>query len=253
MNFNDKTILITGASSGIGAELVRKLSKYSCELAILARRMDKLEEIAGELKNSNAQIYPLKCDVTDKQEVKDCYKNIKSKFGKVDLTILNSGVSERQKIYELDYEYARQSFEVNLFGIVNWVEEILPDLMERRSGVIAGVSSLADNRGFSGSGFYSASKAAATIFLEGLRVELKPFGIKVITIKPGFVKTPMTDKNEFKMPFLMNADKAAGIILKKLEKEKEVIQFPLPTVIGSKLIGMFPSKFYSILAEKAGI
>lgn len=253
MEFNDKTIIITGASGGIGTELVKQLSEYKCKLAILARREEKLKQIASDNSNSSAEILPIKCDVTNKEAIKSAYQKIKSNFGAVDLAILNSGISERKRIYEIDHEYARYSFEVNLFGIVNWVEELLPDFMERREGFIAGVSSLADNRGFSGSGFYSASKAAASIYLEGLRVELIPFGIKVATIKPGFVKTPMTDKNEFKMPLIMNADKAAKIILKKLRKEKPVIQFPLPTVIGAKLIGLLPARVYSYLSRKAGL
>ncbi len=97
--------------------------------------------------------------------------------------------------------------------------------------------------------FYCASKAAASIYLEGLRVELKKYGIKVITVKPGFVKTPMTDVNEFKMPFLMPADKAAKIILKGIKKEKRIIQFPFPTVIASKLIGLMPNFLYDYLIQ----
>ena len=125
--------------------------------------------------------------------------------------------------------------------------------MNNKNGIIVGVSSLADHRGFSGSGFYCASKSAASIYLEGLRVELKPYNIKVITVKPGFVKTPMTDQNKFKMPLLMPAEKAADIIIAGIEKEKRIIQFPLPMVLLTRLVGLIPGGLYEWLASKAKV
>jgi short-subunit dehydrogenase len=116
--------------------------------------------------------------------------------------------------------------------------------------MLVGVSSLAESRGYPRSGFYNASKAAATLLLESLRVELKPFNVKVLIVKPGFVRTPMTDKNEFQMPFLMNVDKAAKIILEGIKKEKKIIQFPLPIVIGSKLARLMPDWLFDILMSK---
>ena len=103
---------------------------------------------------------------------------------------------------------------------------------------------------FRKSGFYNASKAAATILLESLRIELKPFNVKVITVKPGFVRTPMTDKNEFHMPFMMNVDKAAKIILEGIKKEKLVIEFPLPIVLATKLMNILPNFLFDRLAGK---
>jgi short-subunit dehydrogenase len=116
--------------------------------------------------------------------------------------------------------------------------------------MIVGVSSMADSRGFPKSGFYNASKAAATLLLESLRIELKPFNIKVLTVKPGFVRTPMTDKNEFHMPFLMDVDKAAKIIIDGIKKEKRIIQFPVPTMIGSKIIKFMPDQLFDFLMSK---
>ena len=120
--------------------------------------------------------------------------------------------------------------------------------MKREQGIIAPVSSLADNRGYSGSGFYCASKAALSIFTEGLSIDLKKHGIKVITIKPGFVKTPMTDKNKYKMPFMISAEKSADYIISGIEKEKAIIQFPIPTVLGAKIIGLLPNWIYRLIA-----
>jgi len=246
MEFTGLTILLTGASSGIGKALAEKLSNEKCKLILCARRLDILEKFKEE-QNHSAEIFSLKCDVSNKEEVENTYKKIKNDIGDIDLAILNAGVGYRMNIENFNSEYARETFGVNFFGLVYWIENLIPDFLKRGNGIIAGVSSLADNRGYSKSSFYCASKAAATIFLEGLRVELKPYGIKVITIKPGFVKTPMTDKNEFKMPFLMSSEKAADIILSGIKKEKRIIQFPLPTVISSRLIGGMPSGLYEFL------
>ncbi|MCX7797215.1 MAG: SDR family NAD(P)-dependent oxidoreductase [Melioribacter sp.] len=244
MEFTNKNILITGASSGIGRALAENLSKENCNLLLCSRRIELLKELKS---NSTAKIYLYKCNVRNKEEVSNVYKSIKNDVGEIDLAILNAGVGHRIKIENFNSNYAEETFGVNVLGLIYFVECLLPDFIRRKSGIIAGVSSLADNRGYSGSGFYCASKAAATIFLEGLRTELKPYGITVITIKPGFVKTPMTDKNEFKMPFLMSAQKAAQIILNGIKKEKRIIQFPFPTVISSRIIGCLPTALYDFL------
>jgi short-subunit dehydrogenase len=116
--------------------------------------------------------------------------------------------------------------------------------------MIVGVSSLADSRGWQGSGFYCASKAAVSILLENLRAELKPFNVKVITVKPGFVDTPMTEKNKFPMPFLMSAKKAAKIIIDGIKKEKRIIQFPLPTALSAKVMRIVPDFLFEYISRK---
>jgi short-subunit dehydrogenase len=251
MNFNNKTILITGASTGIGKEIAVKLSKINCNLILIARRIELLNDLVEELSpNSKAEFLTLKCDVSKKDEVKETYKKSIDKFRRIDITILNAGFGENMKVDEYNSELAELTFGANVFGIVFWVEQLLPNFLKRKEGIIVGISSLADNRGFSGSGFYCASKAAASIYLEGLRVELTEYNIKVITVKPGFVKTPMTDKNDFEMPLLMQADKAAKIILNGIEQEKRIIQFPFPIVFVTKLVGLLPGWFYEFLAKR---
>ncbi len=243
MTFEHKTILITGASSGIGRALAENLSLKNCNLVLCSRNIESLG-LSGK------KILKFKCDVTKKEEVNAAYNAAVEKFGKIDVALLNSGVGHRMTVENYNSQLAEETFSVNLLGMVYWIEKLLPGFLQRREGIIVGVSSLADNRGYSGSGFYCASKAAATIMLEGLRVELKPYGIKVITVKPGFVKTSMTDKNEFNMPFLMTPDKAAKIIIKGIEKGKRIIQFPFPTVLMSKIVGILPSSIYEFLATK---
>ncbi|MFA5803076.1 MAG: SDR family NAD(P)-dependent oxidoreductase [Melioribacteraceae bacterium] len=250
MNFTNTVILITGASTGIGKAIAQKLMNENCRLVLLSRRTELIEKYLHQSQITSNRPLILKCDVTNKDEVASAYKQIKEKFGKVDIAILNSGVGHRVTVENYDSCFAEETFGTNIFGIVYWVEQLLPDFVKRKDGIIAGVSSLVDNRGYSGSGFYCASKAAATIYLEGLRVELKPYGIKVITIRPGFVKTPMTDKNEFKMPMLMSVEKAAGIIIDGIKKERRIIQFPWQMVLISRLVGLLPGRLYEWLEGK---
>lgn len=250
MDFKNKTVLLTGASSGIGYSLSKLLPKENCSIALLSRRVEILDELVSEIRSAGAKVIGYKCDVGEIEEVKKTFDKIKLDFGKVDVAILNAGTSSRADVKNYSAATAHEIFKANTLGIVNCVEQLLPDFIQKRDGMIVGVSSLAESRGFPRSGFYNASKAAASLLLESLRVELKPFNVKVIIVKPGFVGTPMTDKNEFHMPFLMDVDKAAKIIINGIKKEKKIIQFPLPTVIGSKVIKYMPDFLFDYLMSK---
>lgn len=250
MDFENKTILLTGASTGIGKEVAVALSKINCNLVLVARRVEVINEYLLNLSPKPvADILTLKCDVSDKDEVSSTFNKVIEKFRSIDIAILNAGFGENMKVTNYKSELAETIFGANVFGIIYWIEQLLPEFLKHRDGMIVGISSLADNRGFSGSGFYCASKAAASIYLEGLRVELKPYNVKVITVKPGFVKTPMTDKNNFEMPFIMEAKKAAKIILSGIKKEKRIIQFPFLTVLGSKVISILPEWIFEKLGK----
>ncbi len=249
MNLKNKVILITGASSGIGEAVAKKFAEEGALLALTARRKDIIDRIAQQLE-VKTRVASYKCDVTNTEEVRNVYRQIKIDFGKIDIAFLNSGVSFRSSVKEFSSEKAKQTFDTNVLGLINFVEVILPDFMSERNGVIVGVSSLADSRGFPKSGFYCASKAAASIFLESLRIELKPYNVKVITVRPGFVKTPMTDKNEFFMPFLMEPEKAAEIIVNGIKKEKRIIQFPLPISLAVRILRIIPDSLFEYLAGR---
>ena len=241
--------MLTGASSGIGYALAKKLAKEKCNLALASRRIEILEDLAGELRKFGKDIIVVKCDVRKKDDVKKTILDIKNHFGKIDIAIFNSGISYRGAVGGNEDKY-EQIIKVNLLGLIYCVEEVLKDFKKNKEGIIAGVSSLADSRGYPLSSYYSASKAGASKYLESLRVELRPHKIKVLTIKPGFVRTPMTDKNEFYMPFLMDVDKAADIIIKGIKKEKKIIQFPFPIVLGSKILKIIPNSLYDFLMSK---
>jgi short-subunit dehydrogenase len=250
MDFNDKVILITGASTGIGKEMAKLLAEENCSLALIARRGELLDELAGQIKTSNPNIKSYVCDVAKPAEVENIFIEVREHFNKIDIAILNAGIGSKSSAEDYSYENAKNTFDVNVLGIVNCVENLLPDFIKHKAGMIVGVSSLADSRGWQGSGFYCASKAAATMLLENLRVELQPFNVKVLTVKPGFVETPMTAKNKFPMPFLMSAEKAAKIIIDGIKKEKRIIQFPLPTVLGAKFMRIVPEFLFDYFSSK---
>jgi len=247
LNLENKNILITGASSGIGYELTKQFAGEGCNLILLARRKEILDSLAHKIKTDKNIIITYQCDIRNKSEVKNVFGDIRKKNEHIDIAILNSGVGLKSSVQDFKSDIADETFQVNVLGMIYCIEELLKDFLPRKSGMIVGVSSIADVRGFPTNGFYSASKAAASTLLESIRVELRQHNIKVINVRPGFVSTPMISKNKFKMPFLMDAAKAAGIIIAGIKKEKKMIQFPLGTVIGGKLIKLLPNSIFDFI------
>ncbi len=250
ISLKNKVVLITGASSGIGYELSKQLANEECNIALLARRDKILETLIESLKYENRKHLYVKCDVGNKEEVLSALTEIRNKFGEIDIAILNAGISYHSGVENFSSEKAEKIFNVNVFGIIYFIEQLLPVFMKNKSGIIVGISSLADGKGFPKSGFYCASKAAVSLLLESVRIELKKYNIKVITVKPGFIKTPMTEKNNFPMPFLIDASKAAEIIIQGIKKEKKIIQFPFGIVMGAKLLKILPDSIFKIIADK---
>lgn len=250
MILKDKVVLLTGASSGIGYQLAKDLANEGAKLALLSRKLDILEKLSQALdKKTFVRVY--KCDVTIKQQVHETVVQIKKDFGKIDIAVLNSGVGANSSALDYNSDAAEKVFNTNVLGVIYFIEQLIPDFISEKRGAIVGLSSLGDGKGFPKSGFYSASKAALTILLESLRIELKKFNVKVVTVKPGFIKTPMTDKNKFKMPFLMNVEKASLIIINGLKKDKRIIEFPWQTTIGAKILRMIPTKWFEAFASNA--
>lgn len=218
--------IITGASSGIGAALARELSRRGWTVALLARRVDLLDALVKELPTKSIA---LTCDVTDAGAVSAAVKEGQDALGgPFDLAVANAGVGIPSHASKFNLADAELMTRVNILGMFNLFDAVIPSMIERRSGRFAGVASIAGLRGLPTSSVYSATKAAMQAFLEASRIELLQYGVGVTTINPGFIITPMTEKNRFKMPFLMKVDDAARVIADGLERGKRVVEFPRP-------------------------
>lgn len=246
-----KNVFITGASRGIGEALAYEYAEHGYNLVICSRSITELEKISNNINSKGGKCFAFPCDVSKLTDVKRAIEFAKETLGTIDVAILNSGVGFPQWMTSFSSGDFRKVMEVNVFGIAHCLEFLIPIMLQQGYGTIAGVSSMADVRGYTGSSSYVASKAAASILLESARVELQSYNIKVITIRPGFVKTAMTDKNEFHMPLLMQPPKAAKIIRKGIERGKKVIHFPWPIVMSTRLIKIIPNWLFDWGARKA--
>lgn len=249
MKFRDKVVLITGASEGIGRALAIKLVDKKSKLVLLARNEKKLTELTSEL-NSYTDVIYQKCDVRNPQNVKDSIEKAIKTFGRIDVAILNAGVGYRMKIIDFDYERTKEIYDTNLYGALIFFEYIIPLFKEQKSGMIVGISSMADVRGFPGSAAYCSSKSALTTFLESARVELSRYNIKVINVRPGFIDTNMIKNNKFKMRFVLDVKNAANKILRGIEREKKLIQFPLIFVVLTSIVKFLPVSLFDFLSKK---
>jgi short-subunit dehydrogenase len=241
---SEKNVIIFGASQGIGEALAYEYASNGANLVLLSRNEEAIQRIAEEIDSKGGKAYFKKCDVSIFEQVRGGIDYSIEKLGSIDIAIINSGISIKQWVKDFKSEDFMKVVETNTFGIAYALECLIPIMKKQGYGKIAGVSSLADVRGYPGSSGYSASKAAASRLLESARVELKKCNIRVITVKPGFVKTAMTDKNEFYMPFMQQPDKAARIIRKGIAKGKSIVQFPFGTIILTKIAKYTPNWLY---------
>lgn len=241
MELNRKKVFITGASQGIGKAIVNELAKYDCEFFLASRNNDALKELHTELNKIGIKSYYSICDVTKLEDVQDAVNQAIIKMGQIDLAILNAGVGGSNFFKNFDDIRFKNTFQVNVFGMIHGLETIIPIMLKQGFGTIAGVTSIADSRSITASGPYNASKIAASYLLESARLELLNAGIKIVTIRPGFVRTNLTAKVAFRMPFLMYPEKAARYISKGLIKNKRVISFPLILSILAKIWKIIPT------------
>lgn len=240
-----KRCIITGASSGIGLELARELARRGWSLALLARRADLLEQLAAELKLAGREVVAIPCDVTDSEAVQQAVEQGEALLGgPFELAIANAGIGVPSHGANFKLPEAELMIKVNVLGVMYLFAAVVPGMVERRSGHFVGVASVAGYRGLPSSSVYSCSKAAMHSFLEASRIELLPYDVQVTTVNPGFVTTPMTEKNRFKMPFLMDAPKAARIIADGIDRRQRVIEFPLRMSLLMKFTRLLPNAIY---------
>jgi NAD(P)-dependent dehydrogenase (short-subunit alcohol dehydrogenase family) len=247
----DKTVLIIGASRGIGAALLREYARCGCRIVAASRGMTDLENEAAGALARGGDVHVLACDASLPGQVHETVREAHALLGDIDVLIYNAGIGSPQWMDSITAGSFAQVLAVNTVGLLAALEAAIPIFRERGRGVFVGVSSLADVRGYPGSAAYCASKAAATTLLEAARIELRRYGIDVLTVRPGFVRTAMTDKNEFRMPFLMEADDAARRIVKGVSRRKRLIQFPWPIAVATRLVRLLPDALFETLAGRA--
>jgi short-subunit dehydrogenase len=220
-------IWITGASSGIGAAAARELARRGHEVFLTARSAEKLAELPGEARPG---------DVTDR----DSMHRIADEIAPLDVALLNAGTYVPVDPRHFDADVFREHLEVNVMGTVNCIEAVLPPMLDRHHGRIAVVASVTGYAALPRAAAYGATKAFLISMCDSLRADLAGTGVEVTVVNPGFVRTPLTDQNEFKMPFLIEPEQAARAIADGLEAGKPEISFPLRMALVMKLLGSLP-------------
>jgi short-subunit dehydrogenase len=235
-------IVITGASSGIGQALALKYAAPGVNLGLLGRDAQRLEDVATSCKARGANAARQVLDVTDREGMAAWLTGFDEAYP-IDLLIANAGVGGgfADPASEENFEDARAMFAINIDGVCNTIDPILPRMARRGGGQVAMMGSLAGFRGLSGAPGYAASKGFVKLYGEGLRGAFAPHGVKVNVICPGFVESRLTLLNKFPMPFFMHADEAADIIARGLKKNRARIAFPWPMVFGVWFLSVLPA------------
>jgi len=241
-----KKIWITGASSGIGKALAEKFAQENWKVAISARRETLLNEIA---ENKNIFSFPL--DVTDEKKVSEVFSKIINEFGDLDLCVFCSGAYDPKLEQEINISQIKKIINVNFFGVLNCIKSVEKFFKDKKNGHISIVSSIAAYRGLPNSSGYGPSKAALTNLTESLYFDFKKYNVRISLISPGFIKTPLTDKNTFEMPFIKSPKFAADKMFKGLVKSGAFeITFPKELTTLLKILRILPYRVYLFLINK---
>ena len=244
---NKKTIWITGGSTGIGKALAIKFANEGWNVAISARREQLLEEISNKYENINS--FPL--DVTNKSNCKEVFNQIINKFQNIDICFFSTGTWDPKREKDIDVEQIENVFKVNFFGTLNSIKAVEEYFKNKKDGTITIVSSIAGYRGLPNSTGYGPSKSALNNLAESLYFDFGRSNVRVCLVSPGFIKTPMTDKNDFKMPFLKTPEYAAEKIYDGLvNKNSFEIHFPKSLTMILKILSFLPNKIYFGLIGK---
>ena len=243
----NKKIWITGASSGIGKALAIKFANEGWKVAASARRENLLKELSVQY--PNIQSFPL--DVTNSDECKSVFRNIIQKFENIEICVFGTGIHDPKSEKRFNLEKIKKIMEVNFFGTMNSINSIYDYYKEKKSGQISIISSVAGYRGLPAGGAYCASKSALTTFAESLYFDMKRSNVRVSVVSPGFIKTPMTDQNDFPMPMIKSPEFAADKIFKGLTQSNTFeIHFPKQFTSIMKILKIMPNWLYLKLIKK---
>ena len=242
-----KNVWIAGASSGIGRALAIKFANEGWQVAASARR----ENLLKDLNKSNSGIHPFPLDVRDKENTKKVFKTIIEKMHSIDICVFCTGIHDPESEKNLNTEKIREIMETNFFGTLNSIMAVDAYFKEKKSGHISIVSSVAGYRGLPAAAGYCASKSALTSLAESLYFDFKRYNVRVSLVSPGFIKTPMTDKNKFAMPMIKSAEYAAEKMFTGITKKNSFeIHFPFAFTIMMKFLKIVPNWLYFLLVKK---
>ena len=243
-------VFLTGASSGIGEALARLYAGQGATLGLMARREDLLARLAASL-GTPCELYP--CDVRDARGMNAAAAHFMARHGPPDIVIGNAGISIGNLTeHPEDLETMREVLEINVMGLVTTFQPFVAPMRARASGTLVGIASVAGLRGLPGGTAYSASKAAAIRYLEGLRVELRGSGVRVTTICPGYIATEMTRRNPYPMPFIIPADEAARRFARVIAQGRSYAVIPWQMAIVGRILGVLPNWIFDRLFARAG-
>jgi short-subunit dehydrogenase len=230
--------------------MARQLAEQGVRVGLTARRVDRLEELAASIRSAGGVAAVAPADAADRQATFEAIAQLEQELGPIDLLIANAGIGRNSPSVGFSAEVVEEIFRVNLVGAAVAIEAVLPGMLDRRQGHIVGISSLAGFRGLPGSSAYCASTAALSTLLEGLRPDLTRQGVLVTIVHPGFVRTPMTEQSRHGQPWMMDADRAASIILNGIARGRRRVDFPAPTVALMRLVRLLPAPIFDRLAVR---
>jgi short-subunit dehydrogenase len=239
MAFQDRVVIITGASSGIGWALAKELAAQGAKLGLLARRGEELQKLTGEIRAMGRPAEYAVADVRERQPLIDAIRALEAKLGPCDVLIANAGIGSTNTIDDLNVKGTEKVIQVNLFGVIYSIEAVLPGMRQRGAGQIVALSSLAAYKGLPSAAAYCASKAGLNAYMESLRIQLHGIGVAFTTICPGFIRTPMVENNK-SMFLIMSAEKAARKMARAIRKRTKVYNFPWITTRLMKLCNWLP-------------
>ncbi len=251
MTLEGAVVWVTGASSGIGEGLVPVLVARGARVAVSARRAERLDALASAWRERGADVRAFALDVTDRGATRGTIAAIEQAFGCIDVAVLNAGSHLTATASPFDGQQYIDNFTLNVFSVIYGIEAVLPGMLARGRGHIVGISSLTGYRAVPTAGAYGASKAAVSYVLDAIRFDLEPRGILVTNVTPGFVKTPLTDRNRYRMPFLMDVAIAAEQIVAGIERGRREIHFPKPFSWTLKLLRVLPYPIYRRIIGRA--
>lgn len=249
-DWSKQVVFITGASSGIGHALALELGRRGATLGLLARRAEMLEDLVKEIDGVGGKALALPADVTDAKAVNAAAEELRMQFGRIDVLVANAGVGATTHAKDLDPAEVARLIEINLIGAANSVAAVVRPMLERNSGHLVAISSLAAYRGLPKSAAYCGSKAGVSAFFESIRLDLHGTEVDVSIIHPGFIKTPLTAGREAQMPFLMELDDATRKMVHAIELRRKTYSFPWQLATIVRVAMLFPTSLYDAIMAR---